>query len=268
MTGDSQGIAIVTGASSGIGAAIARELASRGLAVLAIARRADRLASLAAEISAKGYAPLHPLALDVTAEGAAIRVRDRARELGGAAWLVNNAGTSRIGRFAEADPQAQVALVRLNCEAVVALTAAILPDLLARGRGRIVNIASLAGFQPTPFQSVYGGTKAFVLSFTEALSEELRKTGVTATAVCPGPVTTEIFDVGAAGIRRRKPSHELSAEACARMAIAAAERGRVVAVPGLMNRLTAFSAKIFPRAMIRRVSSLIGMKYIGLELKS
>ncbi|WP_437819998.1 SDR family NAD(P)-dependent oxidoreductase [Sorangium sp. So ce1078] len=257
------GLAIITGASSGIGAEFARQLSARGQPVLAIGRRAHRLEELSARARAASHAPIHPLELDVTTEGAGVRVRDRARELGGAAWLVNNAGTTRFGPFLEGDPAVQAMLVRLNCESVVALCAAIVPDLVARGGGRVLNIASLAAFQPTPGQAVYGATKAFVLSFSESLAVELDGTGVTVTALCPGPVTTEIFDAGAPGVPRKKLPFELSAEGCAAYGIAAAERGDVVAVPTALSKATAQLSRVLPRAAIRRLAAHLGLRLLG-----
>jgi short-subunit dehydrogenase len=167
-----------------------------------------------------------------------------------------------LGPFVEQSADALAALVRLNCEAPLALTSAIAPLMVARRRGRILNVASLAGFQPTPFHAVYGASKAFMLSFSEALAEELRDSGVTVTALCPGPVTTEIFDrMGA--IARDKPKHEISAAECARFGIEAAEHGRVIAVPGALNKLSAVSGKLVPRSFVRRVSARVGLKYIG-----
>ena len=257
-----QPLAVVTGASSGIGAELARQLAARGHAVLAVARRAERLQELAAAAAAAGHAPVHVLALDVTAAGAADEVAARARALGGAGWLVNNAGGGRLVPFVD-DTAAQAAMVRLNCEAVVALTAAFVPDLVTRGAGVILNVASSAGFQPTPGMTTYGATKAFVLSFSEGLAEELRGTGVTVTALCPGPVATEFFDGSGARGARKPGAHELTAEACARFGIEAARRGRVVAVPGLSTRLLALSTRLAPRSWVRRVSAKMGLPRLG-----
>ena len=155
--------------------------------MLAVARRVDRLQELAARSAAAGHAAIHAMGLDVTAAHAAVELLARARELGGAGWLVNCAGNGRLVPFID-DVEAQAPQVRLNCEALVAITAAFVRDLVARKAGVILNVASSAGFQPTPGMTTYGACKAFVISFSEGLAEELRGTGVTVTALCPGPV--------------------------------------------------------------------------------
>ncbi len=250
-------LAIVTGASSGIGAALARELSRRGRPVLVVARREERIVALSEEARAGGQAAIHALALDLTADGAAEVVRDRARELGGAAWLVNNAGHGLYGPFTALPAERLASLVRLNCEAVVALTHAVLPDLLAAGRGCIVNVASLAGYMPSPYMSVYGASKAFVISFSEALAEELRGTKVSVTAFCPGPVATEFGEVAGYSGRSHKPPGQISAEDAARALIAAAEAGAVADVPGPLNKLAAAVARILPRWLVRRASAAV-----------
>jgi short-subunit dehydrogenase len=254
------GLAVVTGASSGIGAAIALELSRGGRPVLAVARRADRLAALAAEAAAAGAAPIHPFPLDVTLPDAPARLLARARELGGASWLVNDAGIFLTGRVAELGASAQAALVRLNCEALLALTATFLPDLLARGAGTVLNIGSGSAFQPTPFYAVYGASKAFVLSFSEALSEELRGTGVTVTAFTPGTVRTEIFT----GPRRTR-WYDITAEKAAHAAIRAAESRKVVAHVGPVIRFFAFLGRLLPRAVIRRVGNRAALRVLGID---
>jgi short-subunit dehydrogenase len=255
-------LAVVTGASSGIGAEIARQLAERGHPVLAVARRVERLQELAARAAAGGHAPVHALALDVTAPDAAAELVARARALGGAGWLVNNAGGGRLLPFVE-DTAAQAPLVRLNCESLVAITAAFVGDFVAQRAGVILNLASSAGFQPTPGMTTYGATKAFVLSFSEGLAEELRGTGVTVTALCPGPVASEFFAGGGNPARRTPSSAEMTAEAVARFGIEAAERGRVVAIPGLSTKLLAWSAQVFPRALVRRTSARTTLPRLG-----
>jgi short-subunit dehydrogenase len=255
---------VVTGASSGIGRALARQLCDRGQPVLAVARRGDRLEALAAEVRAAGSAPVHVLPLDVTAPDAGVRVRDRARVLGGATWLVNDAGSMHVGRFELRAAAEAASEVRLNCESLVAMTAAVLPDLVAAGRGVVLNVASLSGFQPTPGYAVYGACKAFVLSFSEGLAEELRGSGVTVTALSPGPVTTDLFAPAPGVERRRRPTHELTAEDCARFGIEAAMRGQTIAIPGLWNRLQVWGARLIPRAVVRRAAARGAVSDLGL----
>ncbi|BDG02793.1 SDR family NAD(P)-dependent oxidoreductase [Anaeromyxobacter oryzae] len=250
-------LAVVTGASAGIGLALARLVARAGRPVLAVARRGERLEALAAEASREGWAPIHPLALDVAAPEAAEAIRARAGALGGAGWVVNNAGLGQYGRFAEADPRRLVELVRVNCEAVVLVSRAFVADLRAGGGGTILNVASAAAFQPTPYMAVYGGTKAFVLSFTEALAEELRGTGVRAGAFCPGPVETEFGAVAGTGNRFERPPGILTAEEAAREALRQLERGEVVRVPHPIYKLTAAASRLIPRAVLRRASGRI-----------
>jgi hypothetical protein len=259
-------VAIVTGASAGIGRELARLLFRRGHVVLAIARRAERLVELVAEASAAGGpGRIEPMTIDVTSDGAAGRIRFAARRLGEIGWLINNAGGSTFGRFEDADAVAEQALVRLNCESVVALTARVLPDLVKAGRGIVLNVASTAGMQPTPGWITYGASKAFVLAFSEGLYDELRGSGVSATALAPGPVATEFFAANGAGRPRRRPPWEISAELCAERAVQGALAGRAVVVVGTMNKILAASARFSPRSLARWVSGRIGLRYIGLR---
>jgi uncharacterized protein len=249
-------LAVITGASAGIGAALARALAASGRPVLAVARREDRLLALADEARAKGWAPVHPLAGDVTDEQTSWRIASAANDLaGGAGWLVNNAGFGSYGRFEAQDPQRLALMVRLNCEAVVYLTHALLPQLRASGDGVVLNIASAAAFQPTPFMSVYGASKAFVLSLSEGLAEELRGRGVWVGAYCPGPVETEFGDVAGAGSRFERVPFVLSAEGAAREALAQIERRQVVHVSKPLYRFASASVRLLPRALVRRLSA-------------
>ena len=255
-------LAVVTGASSGIGAELAWQLAERGHPVLAVARRAERLQELAARAAAAGHAPVHPLTLDITAPDAAAQLRERALALGGAGWLVNNAGGGRLLPFVD-DTMAQALQVRLNCEALVAITAAFVGNLVAQREGIILNVASSAGFQPTPGMTTYGATKAFVLSFSEGLAVELRGTGVTVTALCPGPVASEFFARAGVTEPRTPSAAEISPAVCARFALKAAARGRVVAVPGFSTKFLAWSSQIGPRAWVRRISARVTLPRLG-----
>lgn len=247
-------LAVITGASAGIGLALSRAVAREGRPVLAVARRAERLEGLAAEASSRGWARVHPLALDLSAPGAAGRVLARAEELGGAEWLVNNAGFGGYGPVADADPERLAQMVRLNCEAVVLLSRAFLPSLARAGGGFVLNVASVVAFQPSPFLSVYGATKAFVLSFTEALAEELRGTAVGAGAFCPGPVATEFQAVAGSARRALRGPAVLTAEQAAREALEQLRRREVVRIPRLAYRVLAASAGLLPRGVVRRMS--------------
>ena len=249
------GLAVVTGASAGIGAALAARLSRAGRPVLAVARREDRLVALAGAARAGGCAPIHPLAADVAGEGTVARIAERANELGGAAWLVNNAGFGYHGPFESQDPGRLANLVRLNCEAVVLLTHALLPQLSASQQGVVLNVASAAAFQPTPFMSVYGASKAFVLSFSEGLAEELRDAGIFVGAYCPGPVATEFGEVAGTRDRLDVVPQVLSAEDAADEALAQIARREVVFVPKALYRFATAASRFLPRSVIRRLSA-------------
>lgn len=261
-------VAIVTGASSGIGLELSRELSARGQPVLAIARRAERLEALSAEAKAAGKAPIHPMAVDLTADDAAAKIRDRAQALGGPAWLVNNAGYGSYGPVADLDAREQTRMIRLNCEAVVALTAAVLPDMLARRSGVVLNVASVAGFQATPFYSVYGASKAFVLTFTEGLREEVRGSGVTVTCLCPGPVDTEYWETAGLVAKGEKPPATLTGAECARFALASVEKDRAVAIPGRAYQVLSVATQVLPRALVRRAAARRGQDRLAAKQRS
>lgn len=186
-----KGWALVTGASSGIGAEFARALARRGHPVLAVARRRERLEALAADAARLG-GRIQPWAADLATEEGIASVLRRTMELSEIELLVNNAGIASPGDFLTASLDQQIAAIRLNVEALVKLTHAVLEGMTERKRGAILNVASVVAFQPFPHFAVYAASKAFVLSFTEALSEEIKGTGVRTLALCPGSVATEM----------------------------------------------------------------------------
>jgi short-subunit dehydrogenase len=243
---------LVTGASSGMGAEFARQLAARGYGVLLVARREDRLRELAAEIERDRGVRVEIEACDLiyatAVEALAAKVAEGNLNV---EVLVNNAGFSTVGDL-HLNPDRQLGMIRVNCEAVVALTAAYAPAMAERGHGAVINVASTAAFQPMPAQAVYAATKAFVLSFTEAISAELKPAGVTVTALCPGPVATEFVE--AAGFKKgmdELPSFIFSsAEEVARAGIEGAREGKRVVIPGVGNRLTANLGRFTPHAFL------------------
>jgi short-subunit dehydrogenase len=244
--------ALVTGASSGIGAAIAAELASRGFSLLLVARREERLRTLATEITSEYDVGAEVIACDLGREDERDRLQS---ELGGRGRavevLVNNAGFGHQADFARSPRERMVEMVKLNVEAVVDLTSRFLTPMVERGRGSVINVASVGAFQPLPGSAVYGASKAFVLSFSEAVRTELRGSGVTVTAVCPGPVRTEFMAVAEIpGVEDRTPGIVWSsAEDIARQAVDGAAHDKRVVVPGLLNRAGALAGQHSPRAV-------------------
>ena len=244
-----KGWAIVTGASSGTGLVFAQELALRGHNVLAVARRRDRLEGLARDASAKG-GRIDTLIADLgTSEGLASLVT-RIGELYTIDLLVNNAGMATAGDFSDSVLERELAEIRLNVNAVVTLTHAVLARMLPRGSGAIINLASVVAFQPFPHFAVYAASKAFVLSFTEAVAQEIRGSGVRIMALCPGAAKTEmnVFSNNA-GLLGKLPS--LSAEQIVATALRGIAAGSVVKIVGWPNRILVFLNRFVPRAAVR-----------------
>jgi uncharacterized protein len=257
---------LVTGASSGIGEEFARELAARGHGVFLVARREDRLRSLAAEIERDRGVRVEIANCDLAERDAVAALPGVVAERGLTVdVLVNNAGFSTLGDVHE-NPDRQLGMLHVNVEALVALTCAFLPGMTERGSGAVLNVASMAAFQPIPAQAVYAATKAFVLSFSEAVATELRGTGVTMTAVCPGPVATEFIET--AGFKKSKDEMGpqfawASAHDVAEAAINGAEKGKRVVVPGLGNRAIAVAAQHTPNSVLLRAAAPIWRRVIG-----
>jgi short-subunit dehydrogenase len=243
---------LITGASSGIGAEFARQFAALGYGVFLVARREDRLRDLASEIERNRGVRAEIEACNLMDDEAVAALPAKVAERNvNVEVLVNNAGFSTVGDVHE-NPGRQLGMIRVNCEALVALTTAFLPGMTGRGRGTVVNVASTAAFQPIPAQAVYAATKAFVLSFSEALAAEVKPAGVTVTALCPGPVATEFVE--AAGFKKgmdELPSFLFSsAEEVAKAGIDGARSGKRVVIPGIGNRLTASFGRYTPRALM------------------
>jgi len=258
--------AVVTGASSGIGEEIARELARRGHGVTLVARRADKLQALATELGASGVRA-EVLAADLSDRSVRAELLERVTDLGLTPdILVNNAGLSTLGPVAASDPEAEIDMIELDVVAVADLCSRFLPGMVSRGRGGVLNVASTAAFQPLPGQAGYGASKAFVLSYTRSLGGELRGTGVTATALCPGPVKTEFLETagfGAADAEGAIPAFMWETpEAVARCGVEGLDKGRPVAIPGQANRVTAMFAHLTPKQLL---VPLLASRHPGLK---
>jgi uncharacterized protein len=241
--------ALVTGASSGIGAEFARQLADRGADVVLTARREDRLAGVAAEIRHGTGSSVAVVPHDLAAPGAGAALTAELDRRGIAPdTLVNAAGLGTYGGFVRDDPTRVVDQLSVNVTALVELTRALLPGMLVTGRGALVNVASTSAFQPTPSMAVYGATKAFVLSFTEALAHEHRQDRLRVLAVCPGATATEFFDVmGSHDPVVGPPASAVDVVASALGALDAA-RPSSYHVVGRRNRLQVALSRWFPRS--------------------
>jgi short-subunit dehydrogenase len=240
------GWAVVTGASSGLGAIFVEKLAQRGLPVVLAGRHEARLTEVRQRV--QRVAPGVEVELVVGDLGARGGVEALVAALDGRVIdvLVNNAGFGTYGRLPEGDPDRDRDLIAVNVDALVRLTHAVLPAMLARGRGRILNVASTIAFQPAPYQATYGASKAFVLSFSQALSAETRGTGVTVTALAPGPTRTGFVDALDADVSQTIYGRLAAPEPVVAAGLRALDRGRPVVVPGLRNWLMANGARLSP----------------------
>ena len=243
--------ALITGASAGIGEEFARQLARRGSDLILVARRKDRLEKLAEEVPTTA----HVIECDLGSEAA--KLPDKVAKLGVAVdLLINNAGFGTRGRFLELDPEREAEIVRVNCEAIVTLTHAFLPAMVERRRGGLITVASTAGMQPLPYETTYGASKAFAISFMEALSMELRGTGVRCLVVNPGPVKTEWQQVAGYDENTRIMPGMISAEECAADALRAYDRGKRSVIPGRLFPWV-MRGSVAPKAIKLRVTERI-----------
>ncbi len=244
--------ALVTGASSGIGEAFARAFAGRGDSLVLVARSVARLEALAAELTAEHGVRADALAADLSDPSAADAVVAELAARGIVVdTLVNNAGFGTHGEFAALDPKRERDEIMVNCFAPVALTRALLPGMIARKAGAVINVGSTASFQPVPYMATYGATKAFVLSFSEALAEEVRVHGVRVVALCPGQTETAFFtEIEEARIGRPRTPEQVVATA-----LRALDRGKVVAIDGAANYALANSNRFAPRRLVARIAA-------------
>jgi len=243
--------ALVTGASAGIGVALARELASHGAKLILTARRRDRLEAFAAELAARGTEtrivvadlndPKGPQQIYDATEGAGIHVD----------ILVNNAGLGQYGAFNTSDVEQELSQVRVNCEAVVRISRLFVPRMVERRLGWVLVLASTASFQPLPYLATYAATKAFDRFFALGLAGEVARYGIKVTALCPGPTESEFFDIAHASFFKARGMQ--GAPEVARLAIAALARGQRTIIPNFNGRFTAFMVRFLPVSLITRM---------------
>ncbi|HEX8483884.1 SDR family oxidoreductase [Sphingomonas sp.] len=249
---------LITGASSGLGEGFARALAAEGHDLILTARRSDRLESLATELRAAHGVAVHVLPADLADPAAPARLVSNIAAAGlSVDTLINNAGFGARGSFAEMAIEGQLGQIDVNCRALVALSHALLPGMIARGTGAILNIASTAAFQPGPWMAVYYASKAFVLSFSEALHEEVAANGIRVTALCPGPTRTEfaqVADMGDSELFKRLASDPA---AVIRDGLSALKANQAVKISGWMNTIMADSLRFTPRVLARRIAGAL-----------
>jgi uncharacterized protein len=244
-------VTMITGASAGLGAEFARQCAKRGDEVVLVARRADRLEQLAYEIGDRA----HVIAADLGEPDAATRVVGEAISRG--LWvrtLINNAGFGLRGRFDELPLARQLQMIDLNIRALTNLSFVVINDMALKAGGSILNVASTAAFQPGPNMAVYFATKAYVLSFTEALHEEWKDRGIKVSALCPGPTRTEFGEV--AGIKTLGQFDRLAMEAepVVRAGLQGLQKNQAVVIPGAVNKAGAWSTRFAPRSVVRKIA--------------
>jgi short-subunit dehydrogenase len=248
--------AVITGASSGLGIDFAREAAADGYDLVLIARSTEPMASLAAELQSRHATQTHVIGMDLAVPGAGANAADAIAKLGVEIdVLVNNAGFGYNGAFAQSDPNETSRMMQLNIVTLTDLTRALLPGMLARKRGRVMLLASTAAFQPGPMMAVYCATKAYVLSFGEALAYELRETGVTVTTVCPGATVTNFQQAASIDASSALMTGAMASAAVAKAGYAAMKRGRRAIVTGVPNRIGAAMGRILPRDLVLPIAA-------------
>jgi short-subunit dehydrogenase len=247
--------ALITGASGGIGLELARILAREKYDVVLVARNQTRLKEIATELRSSHGVQADVIAMDLASPEAPAEIQ---RQVGPIDVLVNNAGYGLYGPFADSPLEDELNMMHLNMDALVALTRLFLPDMIASRRGRILNVASTAAFQPGPLMALYYASKAFVLHFSEAIANELEGSGVTVTILCPGPTETG-FQARAAmeDSRLARMGMTMSAKAVAEKGYRGLMRGKTIVMPGVRNKILAQSVRFSPRKLVIRIARMI-----------
>jgi len=246
-------VALVTGASAGLGVEFARQLSKRGHRLVLAARRKDRLDALAKELG-----KARAVSIDLSKKDSAARLLADLEANGETVdLLVNNAGFGLIGRFAELDAKRERQMIDLNIGTLTDLCRAVAPQMIARKSGAILNVASTAAFQPGPKMAVYFATKAFVLSLSEALHEELKPHGVKVSCLCPGPTRTEFGDVAGFGGNGMFDKVAMNAPEVVKAGLDGIDKNKAVVIPGLINKAGAFSGRFAPRSVVRKIAGAI-----------
>ena len=248
--------ALVTGASAGIGAAFAERLARDGYDLVIVARDRERLDTCAEGLRERCKVQVEVLPADLT-EPSELHIVEAVVADAQLDLLVNNAGFGTVGRFEALDVDREESEIRLNVLALVRLTRAVLPGMVEQGHGAVINVSSMAGLQPSPFNATYGATKAFVNSFTEALYEELRGSGVRVQSLCPGFTRTEFQQRAGIDVSRVPGAAWMTAATVVDASLAALQRGDVICVPGALNRTVVTLTGLVPRGLTRRATGAL-----------
>jgi uncharacterized protein len=248
---------LITGASSGLGLHLAKEFARHGHALVLVAPVEAELQAIAADIKGAHGVEVRVIATDLRETGAETAIREGVGD-DAAEILVNNAGHGKKGKAWDIPLEEDLSMVRLNVEAVLRLTKMFLPRMVERGRGRILNTASVAGFEPGPGYAVYAATKAFVLSYSESLATELEGTGVTVTALCPGPTDTDFFPkADMMGTRAFQQAQLMAPQEVAEAAYKALMAADRVIVPGLANKAMVFARRFLPESVQAKLNEML-----------
>lgn len=252
---------LITGASSGIGRDLAELFAQAGDNVVLVARNADRLGHLATELQTRFKVGAVAVPIDLADPAAPEELFHLMHEQGiDVDTLVNNAGFGTHGPFAQADPHEQLQMLQVNVVALTALTRLFLPAMVRRKRGRVLNVASTAAFQPGPLMAVYYASKAYVLSFSEAIAAELHRTGVTVTALCPGPTATEFHTRANIANTKLFQANTMTSMDVARAGYQGLLRGKRIVIPGAKNKLLASAVRFTPRKLVTSIAKKLNSK--------